>query len=96
MGEAGLLGLVMMLAKISRGVKELLGDDRRLDVNFVALVKHRLAVHTNSGFCISTYSSAARAASRLAIAAFEERAHIAGRLRPVSIAFARVQTVSRI
>ena len=51
MREAGLFGLMMMLAKVAGGVEELLGNDRRFDTNFVAREEDGSPSAPLSAFC---------------------------------------------
>ncbi len=49
MRETRLLGFVMVFAKVAGSMEELLGDDRRFDVNFIARVKDGFAINSRFG-----------------------------------------------
>ena len=55
MREAGLFGLMMMLAKVAGRVEELLGNNRRFDVNFVTPEERPVAINADiRGSCAVT------------------------------------------
>src|SRR5580658_3841689 len=88
MREPGFLGLMMVFAEVSGGVKKLLGDNRGLDASVCALVEDRLTVHAGIRLLRTDVIDGGACGVETAISALEQPSHV-GRDPSVGIALIR-------
>ena len=94
MREAGFLGLMMVFAEIARGVKELLGNDWRLNVNFFRLVEDRLIIDATARAVCGNVLECSPRGVETAISALKQQSHV-GRNDSVGAAGGIIAFLSR-